>query len=129
MKGEDRLPRRRPHIVPVKENDIGRRLKQFRIQLGMTQVEVAEALGIEQSLVSDYERGILRLHGALVAGFAKVLRVTSDEILGLQKTNGNRLVKDRRFLRRLQKIDKLSARQKQALLTTIDTFLKGAGVD
>jgi transcriptional regulator with XRE-family HTH domain len=49
----------------------------------MTQVELAAALGMDQLLLSRYERGALRLHGALVANFARVLQVTADEILGV----------------------------------------------
>lgn len=93
----------------------------------MTQAELAEKVGLNQPLVSQYEKGSVRLHGVLVARFAKALRVSADEILGLRDVNGDGLLKDRRFLRRLQRIDGLSRRQKQALLTTLDTFLRGAG--
>lgn len=118
-------------LSPVDEKTIGRRLRELRDQHGMTQVQLAQAVGVEQSLVSDYERGVVRMHGALVAAFAKALKVSADEILGLQevKSRGNGLLKDRRFARRLQLIDQLSRRQKDALLTTLDTFLKGAGLD
>jgi len=95
----------------------------------MTHAQIAKTLGIEQTLVSDHERGELRLHGALVAGFAKALRVSADMILGLEELKTNGLVKDRRFLRRLTKIDKLSARQRQSLLTMIDNSLKASGLD
>ena len=95
----------------------------------MTQVELADKLGISQALLSAYERGDARIHGELVAAFAKALRTSADEILGLKTTKHNGFFPDRRFLRRLQKIDKLSVRNKQTLLKTIDAFLKGAGVD
>jgi hypothetical protein len=63
-----------------------------------------------------------------VAAFAKVLRVSADEILGLESIEDDGLLKDRRFLRRIQKIDRLSKRDKQALLKNLDMFLRGAGV-
>jgi transcriptional regulator with XRE-family HTH domain len=93
------------------------------------QVQLAEALGIDQSLISEYERGVVRVHGALLAGLAKTLRVSADEILGLrpQRSNGS-LDLDPRFARRLQQIKRLPKRDKQALLRNIDNFLKGAGV-
>jgi len=122
--------RRRSYITPVDEKTIGKRLRELREEHGLTQAQIAAAVGVEQSLVSDYERGVVRLHGALVAGFAKALKVSADDLLGLdQRTRRNGFVKDRRFARRLQLIDQLSRRQKDALLTTIDTFLKGAGLD
>jgi len=82
-------------------------------------------LGIHQSLISQYERGYLRLHGALLVRLAQALGTTPDEILALKqpKTNGDGHTLDRRFLRRLQKIDRLSAHDKKILLGTIDAFL------
>lgn len=84
---------------------------------------MAEQIGVPQGVVSEYELGKTRVHGALVAAFAKALDASADEILGLKppKENG---VKDRRLLRRLEQIDKLPRRKKDALLTTIDAFLK-----
>jgi len=122
------MPRRRKTNAPVDEKLIGGRLRELRKRRGKTQVEVAAALGINQSLISQYERGETRLHGALVAAFARALRTTSDEILGLEEIEDDGVLKDRRFLRRLQKVDQLSKRRQQALLKSLDMLLKGAGV-
>jgi transcriptional regulator with XRE-family HTH domain len=120
------LPGRAKYAVPVDAKTIGKRLSEIRKSRGFTQVEIAEALGMTQALVSDYERGKLRLHGGLVVAFAKALRVSTDDILGLKDPAGPGPFKDRRFLRRLQQIETLPKRKKQALLTTLDEFLKGA---
>ena len=117
------MPRRRSYKAPVDEKLIGERLREIRKRRVLTQTELAKKLGINQTLVSQYEQGKLRMHGALIAAFARVLKVTSDEILGLGPIKGNGLIKDRRFLRRLQKIDKLSASKKQSLLGTIDAYI------
>lgn len=122
------MPRRRKPLAPVDEKLIGGRLKELRNQRGLTQVEIAEKLGVNQSLVSQYERGELRLHGTLLAAFATILKVSADQILGLEKAEQEGLLRDRRFLRRIQKIDQLSKRHKQALLKSLDMLLKGAGV-
>ena len=103
----------------------GMRLQEIRKQRGLSQVEVAERLGIHQSLISQYERGYLRLHGALLVRLAEVLKTTPDEILAVKKARGNGedQTLDRRFVRRLRKLDKLSAHEKKLLLGTIDAFL------
>ena len=120
------LPKLGNYIAPVDEKTIAKRLRELRKARGKTQVEVAEALAIPQALVSEYERGNVRLHGAIVAAFAKLFAASADEILGLKppKTNGS--FKDRRFFRRLERIEKLPRRSKQVLLKTIDTYLDGA---
>jgi len=91
----------------------------------MTQVQLAAKLGMSQSLLSRYERGSLRLHGALVGDIARALQTSADELLGLKEVKANGLFPDRRFVRRLQMIEGLSKRKKEALLTTLDAFLRG----
>ena len=91
-------------------------------------MEVAQKVGIQQALLSAYELGHVRIHGVLVAAFAELFRVSADEILGLKPTKENGAFRDRRFIRRLEKIEKLPKRAKQTLLKNLDMFLKGAGV-
>lgn len=122
------MPRRSAKIA-APEKLIGSRLVELRKRLGMPQVELAAKLGMSQSILSRYERGTIRLHGALVAGFAKALQVSADEILGLKEPKPNGGHPNRRVLRRLEKIETLPRRKQQALLTTIDAFLKSEGGD
>lgn len=123
------MPRTRKHYVsPVDEKTIGGRLRELRKHRGLTQLEVAQELGVKQALISQYEQGSVRIHGALIAGLAKILNATADEILGLEAPRSNGQAKSRRFLRRLEKIEKLSKRDQQVLLRNLDAFLKGTGV-
>lgn len=120
------MPRVGKYIAPVDEKTIARRLKDLRKRRGKTQTELAAILGIDQTLVSAYERGAVRLHGAIVAAFAKALRTSTDQLLGLKEAKQDGVFSDRRFIRRLERIEKLPKRSKQALLKTIDTYLTGA---
>jgi len=119
------VPRVGKYVAPVDEKTIGKRLRELRKARGLTQVEVAEKLGIQQALLSAYELGQVRIHGALVAAFASLFKVSADQILGLKDIKGNGAVHDRRFLRRLERIEKLPRRAKQTILGTIDTYLAG----
>lgn len=57
----------------------------------------------------------------------KIPKIPSDKILGL-KTDipRNGTIKNRRLLRQVQEIDKLSKRDQETLLRTIDAFLSKA---
>ena len=113
-------------VIQLPDDKIfGARLKEIRKRRGITQVDLAQRLGIHQSLISQYERGSVRLHGALIVRFAQALQTTPDEILVADTTaeNDTGHTVDRRFVRRLQKVDKLSPHQKKILLGTIDAFL------
>jgi transcriptional regulator with XRE-family HTH domain len=121
------MPRtRKKYVAPVDEKTIGNRLREVRKQRGLTQAEVAGALHIKQTLVSEYERGTVRIHGALLAAFAKILEVSADELLCLSKPKQNGAVHDRRVLRVVREIEALPRRDKDALLKTINNFLRGA---
>jgi len=115
--------RRRLYPAPVSEVAIGSRLRELRKARGLTQVELAQKLGMVQPVLSRYEQGEIRMHGALVTAFARALDTTTDDLLGLKPRVDAAPTKDRRFLRRLQRIEKLPKADKQALLKTIDAFL------
>lgn len=115
-----------PKVVPMPDDKaFGKRLQEIRKRKGLSQLEVAQQLGIHQSLISQYERGYLRMHGALLVRLAQVLKTSPDAILAVKTEDADAYspTLDRRFVRRLQKIDKLSPHQQKILLGTIDAFL------
>lgn len=108
---------------------LGLRLAQVRKERGLTQVELAERTGLIQVVVSDYERGRLRLPADMAVRFAEVLGVTIDELLQPRKKNGAaKSTKQPRLklVRRMEQIESLPTYQQRALLMTIDTFIAAA---
>jgi transcriptional regulator with XRE-family HTH domain len=65
---------RRP-VAMGKNADIGLRIGQARQARGMGQVQLARAVGIAQSRISEYESGKTRLRTELLERFAEVLDV------------------------------------------------------
>jgi transcriptional regulator with XRE-family HTH domain len=61
-------------VVPVDEKLIGERRRELRKRQGMSQAELAAELGINQTAVSDYVTGEARIHAAMLATLARVLR-------------------------------------------------------
>ena len=107
---------------------LGARIAQLRKDRGMTQAELAERLAVSQPVVSDYENDVIRMPADVVVELAEILGVSADQILGLKAdTKKNGAVKNRRLLRQVQAMDKLSKRDQQALLRTIEAFLSKAG--
>jgi transcriptional regulator with XRE-family HTH domain len=122
---EDPLPRLPDYHTPVDDKTIGQRVRQVRKKRGLSQTEVADTLGVHQSLVSEYEIGTVRIPATVLAAFAQILKTPLDELVGLKALKENGTFKDRRFIRRLERIEKLPKRAKQALLNMIDTYLAG----
>ena len=122
------MARTNTHKSPQAEasETVGQRLARLRKERGWTQVELAERLGIIQSLISDYERDRLRLNPAMVVRFATALEITTDELLQSKDAHTPlRRKPSLRVLRRLERIESLPQHQQNTLLKTIDGFLKG----
>lgn len=107
---------------------IGQRLAGIRKAKGLTQIDVAQALGLAQGLISKYERGQLLLHGELIIQFAELLGVSTDEVLGVERKRGARArsaapIIDKTLARRLAQLQALPRRDRDALLRTLDAFL------
>jgi transcriptional regulator with XRE-family HTH domain len=113
----------------AQKETLGLRLAQVRKERGLTQVELAERTGLIQVVVSDYERGRLRLPADMAVRFAEVLGVTIDELLQPRKKSGAAKTTKQpslKLVRRMEQIESLPTYQQRALLTTIDTFIAAA---
>lgn len=120
------MPKKAPYSLPplkINKKSIGHNLSAIRKERGLTQNELAEKIGITQTLISDYETGRSLINSEMLIRFALTLKVSVDRILGL----GDRQVMDSpslKITRRLQQIDKLPPAKKKSLLDIIDTYLK-----
>ena len=68
-------------------NDIGKRIKELRKKNNLTQEKMADFLGVTYKAVSKWECGITAPDLSLIIPLAKLLRVTTDELLGVNSTN------------------------------------------
>jgi len=82
---------------------IAQHLGRLRREKGITQAEMAERLGISQPIVSDYERGELRLHGELIVKLVEILDCSADELLGVRERKATTCGGNRRMLRKAAK--------------------------
>jgi transcriptional regulator with XRE-family HTH domain len=92
----------------------------------MTQAELAGIIGIDKSLVSDYERDKIRVYDELLIRFALALGVSADELLGIKDNKSAVPSVSLRLSKRLLKIERLPLAQQKALLKNIDMYLKAA---
>jgi len=64
--------------------DLGQRIAALRKAQGLTQVQLAEALGVAQQTVAHYEAGHLRLLAGALPTLADQLGVNVEMLVGLQ---------------------------------------------
>lgn len=72
--------------IPTMMTLRGQRIIQLRKEQGMTQYDLADALGISQNQISRYERGAFNPSVETLADLARVLNTTPDYLLGFSNT-------------------------------------------
>jgi transcriptional regulator with XRE-family HTH domain len=103
----------------------GKRLFTLRKTRGLTQSQLAEALGTTQRVISYYETDAELPPSAVIVPLARVLAVSTDELLGLRpakSTNGNSSVEKQRLWKRFQKMDALPTKDQRAVIRLINSL-------
>lgn len=71
--------------------EFSERLKDLRKQAGLTQVDVAERLGVSQPAYASWERGIKKPTQENLVKIAQVLSVSVDYLVGNSEENSDEL--------------------------------------
>jgi len=106
-----------------RQEAFGERLARIRKSRGLTQAELGEAVGVSQRVIAYYETEGEQPPGALLVDLARVLAVSSDELLGLQDVAALTTPKTARLIKRLQRIEELPVSDQKALLKFLDALL------
>lgn len=61
--------------------EIGKRIREYREERGMSQKELADKIGVSNSRVSNWEQGINRPDADILADLCRVLKVSPSELL------------------------------------------------
>jgi len=106
----------------------GKRLFALRKTRGLTQVQLAEALGTTQRVISYYETEAELPPSTAIIPLARVLEVSTDELLGLRpaQANGNSSVQKQRLWKRFQKMDVLPTKDQRAVIRLINSLAGSA---
>lgn len=120
---KESVSRRTKHAMLTKK-EIGLRLRGLRDEQGMTQVELAEAMGIHQTSLSQMERGIRGVGTKQILKVCRALRVSPDRLLGAtSKETLSVPPRNTRLLRRLRTVERLPLEHQEAVVKMLDAFL------
>ena len=118
----DNMAKRKYHIPEIKE-PFSERLTRIRKAAGLTQVELAQHLGISQRVVAYYENETSYPPTHLLPALAKVLGVTTDQLLGVEKVKEVKR-RDTRLRKRIEDVEKLPDDKRKQIVQYLDTFLE-----
>ncbi|MGQ0508546.1 MAG: helix-turn-helix domain-containing protein [Myxococcaceae bacterium] len=115
-------------VMPKKKQpltEFGVRLTQLRQARGLTQVQLAQATGTTQRIVSRLETVAEFPTVPVLEELAGALRVSTDELLGLKAppkvATPVRPVEEKRLLRQLRQVEQLPEKDKRAVLRLINS--------
>ena len=70
-------------MIEINTKELGKRIKELRTDLGLSQKELAEKVGVAVNTISQYESGISKTSSDVLAKLAVELETTTDYLLGL----------------------------------------------
>jgi transcriptional regulator with XRE-family HTH domain len=112
-------PKKGPHTA------FGKRLFTLRKTRSISQAQLAEALGTTQRVISHYETNAEVPQSSIIIPLARVLVVTTDELLGLRpgKSNGGDSSGEKQQLwKRFQRMEALPTNDQRAVIRLINSL-------
>lgn len=77
----------KPKVASDVDRLIGQRVRQLRMQLGMSQEELGKGAGITFQQIQKYEKGTNRLSVNRMLQFVELLQTTPNDIIGWKAGN------------------------------------------
>jgi transcriptional regulator with XRE-family HTH domain len=119
------------------KDSFGQRLIALRKERDMTQVQLAKAAQVTQRAISYYETDGGSPPGPVIAQLAQALKVSADELLGIQAapretSSFERVASDpekQRLWKRFQRITLLPERDQKAVIRLINSLTGTAGAE
>jgi transcriptional regulator with XRE-family HTH domain len=104
---------------------MGERIAEARKALGMTQVQLADELGVAQQVVASYEVGRHRVPASFLPRLAHTLAIPVEELIG-EETQRSKRGPAPKLLQQIERIQRLPRSQQRFVMQMIDTALQAS---
>ena len=98
---------------------LGARVKELRLQMGLTQNQVAKALHVTPGYISNVENNRTAMSLRVLTYYARLSGITLDSLVGQIEPEYEKTALDNELL---EKISILSAQQKRKLIKTLEIW-------
>jgi transcriptional regulator with XRE-family HTH domain len=103
---------------------LGAHIAQLRKEHGMTQAELAGALGVSQQTVFASELGDRPVTVPMLAKLAKAFTISVEELMGIAKPRANKKrQRSPKLMRQVDRMQKLTKTQQRFVVKIIDIFI------
>ena len=97
-------------------DNLGAQIKELRIQMKLTQAEVAEALNVTPGYISNVENNRTAMSLRILMYYAKLMNMSLDSLIGRVEPEYRQTALDNELL---ELVSKLSAQEKTKLIKTL----------
>ena len=107
---------------------LGQRIAERRKARGITQVQLAEQLGVAQQTMAHYEGGTVRIAIATLANVASALDTTMEDLIGSTSTKtNNKRGPAPKIQQQLERVAALPKARQRLISEVLDSMLAQAG--
>lgn len=100
-------------------DNLGARVKELRLAHGLTQLQVAQHLGVTPGYISNVENNRVAMSLRVLIYYAKLVGITLDSLVGRVEPEYTRTALDNELF---EKIQRLSDEEKVNLIKTLDIW-------
>lgn len=105
--------------------ELGARIAELRKAQGITQIQMAEALGVSQQTVNSYEVARRRVPVSALPILGRLFNITVDELLGEQVTQANgKRGPASKLQQQIERVNLLPRSKQKFVIEMIDTVIK-----
>jgi len=109
-----------------KRSGFGERLFRAREQIGLSQCDVAEKLGITQQTYAGWERRTTALKPEYISGLADLLNVSVDYLLGREKSSRRRGGPVGKARQLFEQVSRLPRSRQKRIVAVVEDMLTAA---
>jgi transcriptional regulator with XRE-family HTH domain len=103
---------------------VGKRIKELRINKGLTQTELADKVGLSYIQVGRYETHKSNPSSDVLQKLATILETSTDFLMtGSFDDKVNAQISDLELLKQFKEVEKLNSDDKHLIKTFIDAFI------
>ncbi len=99
--------------------NLGKRIKELRIKMGLTQYQVAQELQVTPGYISNVENNRTAMSLRILTYYAKLVGISLDSLVGRVEPSYEKTALDNELLEKLSKLDTL---QKKKILKTMEIW-------
>ncbi len=119
------------YLLKMTQNDdifftrLGKTIATLRKEQHLTQVQLAEILGISQQHMASFEKGIRKVPSSLLPVLAHTFAVPIEELIGMRSTERKRGPAPK-LLRQVEQISRLPKAKQRFVMDMLDTVIQQA---